>query len=109
MRCALWVWMVVGLALTAVGCDRNGEAVPPESRVDPSGGTSPEPDLRLEERTETMHDDVVTPGENGVIDPIEDRVIMPPEIMSKPEDTNISTPAPNDQLERDSVEEAEPF
>lgn len=110
MRNALFVsMMMAGLAPLSVGCDREAEATPPESTVDPGAEVAPDPELRIEERTEAMHDDVLTPGENGVIEPTEDRVIMPPDIMSKPEDTNIDTPDPSDQLERDRVEEAEPF
>lgn len=110
MRYATFVWVLVaGLAMVSAACGREAEALPSESTVDPTAGVAPDPELRIEERAETVHDDVVTPGANGVIEPTEDRVIMPPEIMSKPEDTNIDIPAPNDQLERDRVEEADPF
>ena len=108
MRYALY-GMVVGFALGYAACGRDAEATPPESRVDPTEGVAPDPELRIDERASTVHDDVVTPGENGVIEPTEDRVIMPPEIMSKPEDTSINTPDPSDQLERDRVEEARPY
>lgn len=97
---------ILALALLGAGCGTNeADAVPPSGGVD----MTPAPDLERDERAEAPYDDVVTPGEDGVIEPTDDRVIMPPDLMGKPEDTNINTPDPNDQLERNRVEHGEPL
>lgn len=100
---------IIGLALLAVGCGNNeAEAVPPSAGVDVEDIT-PSPDLERDEQATAPYDDVVTPNEDGVIEPTDDRVIMPPDVMGKPEDTNINTPDPSDQLERNRVEHGEPL
>lgn len=61
----------------------------------------------------------LTPGEDGVIEPDEGQVLMPPEIAPedgrprsdrdrKPQTNDPTMPAPRDQLERDRVEEGQP-
>lgn len=83
---------VFGALALLVGCEQpEAEAAPREVQV-PSEGVPRE------------RRDPVTPGEDGVIEPTEDRVIMPPESLGE----GIDHPDARDQLERDLVEEGHP-
>lgn len=90
--------------LLAGGCSgRDAEASSREVDV-PSEEVPPE--LPIETSESDVHErrDPVTPGEDGVIEPNEDRVIMPPDSLSE----GIDHPDARDQLERDRVEEGVP-
>lgn len=76
---------------------------PDPERAEPT--TEPRPSLRDSEGTRRPErGDPVTPGEDGVIDPTEDRVLMPPDAL----DEGIQQPDAQDQLERDRTEEGRP-
>jgi len=90
--------------LCLAGCEHDDAAAAPREVDGPADVVPPEVPLETTESDVHERRDPVTPGEDGVIDPTEDRVIMPPESLGE----GIDHPDARDQLERDRVEEGNP-